>query len=142
MGQVDIEESLLVGAPPDVVYKILADPAHHKHILPEAFVSYESEGDGIVSFSIKLGAVKRDFRVRTEQTEPNKLFREIDLSTNIATEFSLEPHPDGSVVTIATHYTTESSLSGFMEAMFGPVFLRQIYKEELVKLGRYALLVK
>ena len=140
MGEVNVEESLLVGAPPDVVYRVLADPTHHARILPEAYTNYAPEDDAVISFSLKIGSIKRDFKVQTEQTEPNKLFREIDLQTNILTEFRLVPHEQGTVVTIATHYKTDRSISGFMESLFAPTFRRQLYKEELVKLGRYVLL--
>jgi len=140
MGRIKVEESLLVGAPPEKVYKVLVEPAHHKRILPDAFVKYEAESDEIVSFSVKSGKVVRDFRVRVEQTEPNKIMREIELSTNIVTEFRLEPHEQGTVVTIATDYATAKSISGFIESLVVPAFLRILYKEELIKLGRYVLL--
>lgn len=141
MGEVNVEESLLVGAPPDVVYRVLADPQHHARILPEAFTDYTPEGDSVVAFSLKIGSVKRDFKVQTEQTELNELFREIDLATDIVTEFRLEPHEQGTVVTIATKYKTARTITGLMESLFAPTFLRQLYKEELVKLGRYVLLL-
>jgi carbon monoxide dehydrogenase subunit G len=141
MAEINVKESLLVGAPPDTVYRVLADPAHHARILPDAFVDYKPENDSVVSFSLKMGSVKRDFKMRTEQTEPNKLYREMDLNTNIITEFHLEPHTDGTVVTIVTNYQTDRSISGFIESFTAPIFLRQVYKEELVKLGRYVLLI-
>lgn len=140
MARVKVEESLLIGAPPDKVYAILADPEHHKHILPEAFISYGPESESVVAFTVKAGPIKRDYRVRTEQTEPNKLFRETDLATDITTEFRLEPHEQGTVVTIATSFETEPTLNGFIESIFGPKFLHKLYHEELVKLGRYALI--
>lgn len=141
MGEVNVQESLLVGAPPNTVYRVLADPKHHGRILPEAIVDYKSEDGSEATFSVKMGTLKRDFTIRTEQTEPDKLFREMDVNTNIITEFRLEPHEQGTVVTIATEYKTDSSISGFIESIFAPIFLRQLYKEELVKLGRYVLLI-
>lgn len=139
MATIKVEESLLIGAPPDKVYAILADPKHHKHILPDVFISYGAESESIVAFTVKAGFIKRDYRVRTEQTEPNKLFRETDIDKNITTEFRLEPHEQGTVVTIATNYETEPTISGYIESIFGPKFLHKLYHEELVKLGRYAL---
>lgn len=141
MGEVNVKESLLVGAPPDTVYRVLADPAHHARILPDAFVDYKPEDDSVVSFSLKMGSVKRDFRMKTEETVPDMLYREMDLNTNIMTEFHLQPHAEGTVVTIATRYKTDPSISGFIESFTAPIFLRQLYKEELVKLGRYVLLI-
>lgn len=141
MGEVNVKESLLVGAPPDTVYRVLVDPKHHARILPEAIVDYKSDDGSEATFSVKMGAVKRDFEIRTEQTEPDKLFREMDVKTNIITEFRLEPHAQGTVVTISTEYKTAPSISGLIESFVAPVFLRQLYKEELIKLGRYVLLI-
>ncbi|MBX9696287.1 MAG: SRPBCC family protein [Cyanobacteria bacterium] len=141
MGRVCVEETLLVGAPPDVVYRVLVEPEHRARILPDAYVGYVSEDDSTVSFSLQAGRVKREFRVRTEQTEPERLLREIDLATGIVTEFRLESHVDGTLVTKATTYDTTKSISGFLESLFAPQFLRRLYHEELIKLGRYVLLV-
>lgn len=140
MAKVQVERTLLVGAPPEKVFKVLADPAHHKHILPEAITRYKPESDSIVSFSVKAGFVTRDFRVETEETEPNKLFREMDLATGIITEFRLEPHEQGTLVTIAVDYEAARSFSGLMETWFAPTFLKKLYDEELIKLGRYVLI--
>jgi carbon monoxide dehydrogenase subunit G len=141
LGFVKVEESLLVGAPPEKVYKVLADPNHHAKILPEEFTSYGPESDSIVAFTLKVGGVERRMRVRTEETEPNRLFREVEISSNIATEFLLEPHEDGTVVTISMKYETKKSIAGWIETMTVPLLLRPLYKKELVKLGRYVLLV-
>lgn len=141
MGYVEVEESLLVGASPERVYKVLADPKHHKHILPEEFVSYGEEPDGTVAFTLKVGGVERHMRVRTEEAEPNRLFREIEIDSNIATEFILEPHQDGTVVTISMKYETKKNIAGWIERLTVPFLLRPLYKKELVKLGRYVLLV-
>lgn len=139
--RVDVEESLLVGAPPEKVYKVLAQPEHHKHILPDIFVRYEAESDDIVSFSIKYYGAVRDMRAKVVQIEPDRVLHEIDLATDIVTAFRLEPHKDGTVVTLAVHYEANKSIAGFIEALMVPPFLRRLYKEELVKLGRYVLLV-
>jgi carbon monoxide dehydrogenase subunit G len=141
MGYVEVEESLLVGAQPEKVYRVLADPKHHKHILPEEFTSYGEEADGMVAFTLKVGGVERHMRVRTEQAEPNRLFREIEVDSNIATEFILEPHHDGTVVTISMKYETKRTIAGWIEKLTVPLLLRPLYKKELVKLGRYVLLV-
>ncbi len=142
MPKVDATETLLVGAPPSKVYKVLADPEHHRHILPEAFVHFEAKADDVIEYAIKTGAAKRTFTARTETTIPDQLFREIDLKTGIVTEFLLDPHPQGTLVTISTVYEAKSDLSGLIEALFVPPFLRRLFREELVKLGRYVLLVE
>ena len=138
--RVRAEQTKLVGAAPEVVYGILADPAHHAHILPEAyFRDYKPTAADTVTFVCIAGPFKRHFTLRTEQTEKNRVFREIDVETGIVTEFLLEPHPDGTLVTIRVDYEAAKSVSGVMEALFAPRFLRQLYEEELTKLARYAL---
>jgi carbon monoxide dehydrogenase subunit G len=139
MCKVDVKESLLIGAPPDKVYKVLADPQHHIHILPAVFSNYQAEGGSVVAFSVKAGGTTRNVRVRVEHVEPNRLIREIDLENGTCVEFLLEPHADGTIVTISTHYKTASTPVGLLESLFAPGFLRRIYKEELVLLGRYVL---
>jgi carbon monoxide dehydrogenase subunit G len=136
---VDVEESLLVGAAAEKVYAILAQPKHHKRILPECFVRYEWQSDQIVEFTVEIGSIKRDFRVRVDQIEPNKVLHETDLATGIVTEFRLLAHDRGTVATIATHYNSAATFSGWMEALFAPRFLKKLYNDELINLGRYVL---
>ncbi|HEY9789143.1 MAG TPA: SRPBCC family protein [Candidatus Obscuribacterales bacterium] len=139
MSAVRVEETKLVGADPGKVYAILAQPEHHKNILPDAFVSYEPQPDGTIAFTLKVGGMRRNFHVRVEQTEPNKLMRETDLATGIVTDFRLEPHAEGTLVTIATNYATPRTFAGMLESALAPAFLQQLYEQELTKLCRYAL---
>jgi hypothetical protein len=83
--------------------------------------------------------MKKTLHIRQEEMEPNKLFREIDLLTDIRTDFRLEAHPDGTLVTIATDYEAKG-IAGFIESIFAPKLLTQLYDEELTKLCRYALI--
>ncbi|MBX9671593.1 MAG: hypothetical protein K2X93_28650 [Candidatus Obscuribacterales bacterium] len=112
-----------------------------QHILPEAFVHYEADDDNVIEYAIKVGAAKRTFRARIERTIPDREFSEIDLNTGIITEFLLEPHEQGTLVTISTVYESKRGLTGLIEALFVPTLLHRLFREELVKLGRYVLLV-
>ncbi len=141
MPKIDVKETLLVGASPPKVYRVIADPVHHKHILPDAFVHYEANEDNVIEYAIKVGAAKRTFRARIECTIPDRVFSEIDLNTRILTEFLLEPHEQGTLVTISTVYESKSNLAGLIEALFVPTLLHRFFREELVKLGRYVLLL-
>ena len=137
--RVKVEHSKLVGARPEKVYAILAQMEHHKRILPDAFTGVTASADGTFFITVKIGYAKKTLHIRQEETEPNELFREIDLLTNILTEFRLEPHPDGTLVTIASEYEAKG-IVGFIESIFAPKLLRQLYEEELTKLCRYALI--
>jgi len=140
MCKVDVKESLLIGAPAEKIYKVLADPEHHIRILPDVFSHYRAEGDSTVAFTVKAFGTTHDVKVRVEHAEPNKLIREIDLEKGTCVEFLLEPHADGTIVTISTQYKKAPTLAGLLESLFAPAFLHRIYKEELVLLGRYVLL--
>lgn len=141
MPKVCAKESLLIGASPDKVYRVLLDPAHHKRILPDAFVRYEAENDAIVSFAIKVGGITREFRVEVQEIEKDRLLREKDLSTGIETDFRLERHEQGTLVTISTSYEAPANITGIIEAFTAPKFLSKLYNEELIKLGRYILTI-
>ncbi|MGH2506166.1 MAG: SRPBCC family protein [Ktedonobacteraceae bacterium] len=142
MGKVDVRESLLVGAPPEKVYKVLVDPAHHIHILPDAFSNYHGEADSTVAFSVTAFGITRNVKVRVEQTEPDKVLREIDIEQGACVEFHLQPHADGTIVTISTRYKTALTPGGLLEALCAPKFLQRVYKEELVLLERYVLVAE
>ena len=137
MPKVSAKESLLVGAEPEKVYRVLLDPTHHKRILPDAFVRYESESEGIVSFALKVGGITREFRVEVLEIEKDRLLREKDLATGIETDFRLEPHQQGTLVTISTSYEAPSNIAGTIEAFTAPKFLSKLYNEELIKLGNH-----
>lgn len=140
MCKVDVKESLLIGAPAEKVYKVLADPQHHIRILPDVFSNYRAEEDSIVAFTVKALGTTRNVKARVEYVELNKLIRETDLEKGTCVEFLLEPHADGTIVTISTHYKTALTLAGVLEFLFAPGFLHRIYMEELVLLGRYVLI--
>ncbi|HEY9775927.1 MAG TPA: SRPBCC family protein [Planktothrix sp.] len=139
MRRVIAQESKLVGAPPEKVYRIFADPRHHAHILAQCISDYSSCPDGTVRCRIEFGGVKRDYHFSRQEVEPNRLFCETDLKTKIVTEFICEPHAEGTLATIRVDYQAASSLLGLIESMVAPSFLRKMYDEELTKLARYAL---
>lgn len=137
--RISAEATKLVGAQAEKVYAILARPEHHKRILPKAFVSFELDQEGVWQVQVKAGFLTRTLRIIPEETEANKLFTERELNTNATTLFSLQPHPDGTLVTISTTYERKG-FAGFLESLFAPGFMRGLYEEELTKLCRYALI--
>lgn len=136
-----VEETKLVGGVPAKVYKILAETKHHAKILPEAFVDYKEAPDGTISYGIVYGGMRRDFTATVERVEENKLLREIQLPTHAVTDFVLEEHPDGTLVTIRSEYDTPNTPAGWLEAKFAPAFMHKLFDEELTKLARYVLTV-
>lgn len=128
----------LIGAQPEKVYAILASPEHHKRILPEDFSKFEVEADGTWKVQVKAAFLERSMQILPEAVEANRHFRETDLTRNSVTNFRLEPHPDGTLVTISSIYE-RNGLIGFVESLIAPAYLRNLYEEELTKLCRYAL---
>jgi hypothetical protein len=142
MPHVKVEETKLVAGNAAKVYKILAETKHHVKILPEAFVDYKEEADGTISYGIVYGGMRRDFTATIERVEEDKLLREIQLPTQAVTDFVLEEHPDGTLVTIRSEYDTPKTISGWLEAKFAPGFMHKLFDEELTKLARYVLTVQ
>jgi len=142
MPKVKVEETKLVAGDNAKVYKILAETEHHRRILPEAFVDYKEESDGTISYGIVYGGMRRNFTATVERVEENKLLREIQLPTQAVTDFVLEDHPDGTLVTIRSEYDTPNTPAGWLEAKVAPSFMHKLFDEELTKLARYVLTVQ
>lgn len=126
-----------VNAPPSKVYKVLAEPKHHKHILPPQFLDYEEESENLVRFKLKVGGKMRHYRMRVELTDPDRLMTEIDVETSIPIQFILTPQDAGTVVTISMKYDSPG-INGMIESFAVPMLLQPLYRRELELLAEYA----
>lgn len=146
MSQVSIAASAMISAPATEVYAILADYRnHHPHILPKAYFSgleVEEGGTGegtVFRAALKMMGQKQSFRMRVTEPEPGRVVAETDLDTGLVTKFIVEPRGDDqSEVTIATTFKSRPGLTGWVERLAAPAFLRRVYRVELAQLDEYA----
>lgn len=144
MSGIRVEADRTVDAPPETVYRFLADyKVKHPSILPpESFVGYtvEEGGNGagtVFSMRVRAGGRERPYRMRVSEPEPGRILQEQDIGSSLATTFTLLP-VDGNAhtnVKIVTQWQGGSGIGGFMERTFAPMAMRRIYRRELDNLA-------
>ncbi len=145
MGQIRVGAEGLVGAPADLVYRLLADfRNHHYRFLPPAFTDFRVEeggvGDGTVSsFRINAGGRSRAYRTRVSEPEPGRVLQEKDELSSAVTTFTVEPEEsDRCRVRIETVWQGARGIGGFFERLFAPRVVARLYRDELARLDAYA----
>jgi carbon monoxide dehydrogenase subunit G len=136
----DAKASAVINAQAEQIFRVLLDPDHHRQILPDAFSNYGPEDSDakLIRFSLKIGLYVRHFRAQVKVLEPDRVLHEVDLSNGIATQFILEPVDTvHTLVTIQTSWQTGNDISGLIEAKLAPLFLRNLYQQELQKLSQH-----
>jgi len=144
MGDVRATASLVIQAPPKLVYGILADYRQgHPSILPRrAFLSLDVEEGGVgagtvIRVRMKVFGVTRQMRARVSEPMSGRLLVETDVDTGLTTTFDVYPEGKGTRVTILTQWVTRG-LRGWAEGLLAPRFLERLYEEELQNLARLA----
>lgn len=146
MPLIHVSQSRRIPVAPGRVYAVLVDyTAGHAQILPRRYFSNlevvrGGVGDGtIISFQMHaFGSVQK---LRAEITEPipGELLVETIVATGAKTTFHVLPESGGqeSLVTITTDWTTQG-LTGWLQSLLIPRFLRKVYEEELANLAAVA----
>src|SRR5690242_13358706 len=119
MARIEVVEEGAVGAPPDVVYRCIADHEQHREFLPPAFSDFEIESGGVgagtvTSFTVKSGGGSRSFRMRVEEPEPGRVMTESDENSDLVTTWTVTAEGEGSRVRIATTWEA-AGVKGFFE---------------------------
>ena len=133
-----------VSAPPDAVYRYLADMrTHHPKFLPPAFSDFRVESGGvgagtIIAYTLTAGGRTRAYRAQVAEPEPGRTLTESDINSSAVTTFTVTPDGAASRVKIDTTWRGASGIGGFFERRFAPRVLRGIYEEELRRLDTYA----
>jgi uncharacterized protein YndB with AHSA1/START domain len=133
-----------VGAPADLVYRLIADyDRHHPRFLPAAFSQFRVEEGGVGagtvhSFMMTTGGRARSFRMRVAEPEPGRVLTESDERTSMVTTWVVTPEGPGCRVRVETRWQGAGGIGGFFERLFAPRVLRRLYAEELERLDRYA----
>ena len=133
-----------VGAPAERVYSYIADfEKHHPRFLPPAFQNFRVESGGVgagteVSFDMKIGGRVRSGRMRAAEPAPGRVMTESDVNSSLVTTWTVTPEGENSRVRIETVWLGGRGIGGLMERLFAPRVLRNLYKDELKRLDRYA----
>jgi hypothetical protein len=147
MGTYHAEASAVITAPPEVVYRIIADYGEmHPRILPRPPFTYlEVEQGGVgagteVRFGMTVMGREQVFRADIAEPEPGRVLVETTRPDGPATIFTVEPLDGGaqSRVTIATEGKVRDGLAGRLERFTTERFLKQVYEKELGLLARLA----
>jgi uncharacterized protein YndB with AHSA1/START domain len=134
----------LIAAPPDRVYRYIADyREHHPRFLPPAFSDFRVEEGGvgtgtIASFRLTAGGRSRAYRIRIAEPEPGRVLTESDVGSSLVTTFTVTPEAGQSRVRIETAWQGAAGIGGFFERLFAPRVLRRLFADELERLDRYA----
>lgn len=143
MSDLQVSAEALIDARPEVVLAILRDfDGHHRAILPPAFTNFVVEeggtGAGTVSrFDLTLGGRTYPTRTRIDEPSPGVIVERV-LGREMVTTFTVTPDTDRSQVTIETRWQPVAGISGALERLFAPRMFRNLYRDELGRLDRYA----
>lgn len=143
MGTITVSASAPIAASAELVYRLIADDAHHAQFLPAAISDFRvlegGVGAGTVhSFTLTAGKRRRPYVMTVAEPAPGRVLTETDSSTSLVTTFTVTPAGDTCTVEILTTWQGASGIGGFFERTFAPGALRKIYVEELGRLDAYA----
>ncbi len=144
MSEIYVFAERVMAAPPERVYRCIADyREHHARFLPPAFSDLVVEQGGvgagtIIRFNMKVGGRVRAGRMRVEEPEPGRVLTESDPGSSLVTTFTVDPYEGGSRVRIEPRWLGSGGVGGWFERVFAPRLLRPIFVDELERLDVYA----
>jgi uncharacterized protein YndB with AHSA1/START domain len=144
MAKIVVSAERVVDAPPEAVYRYVADMReHHPHFLPPAFSDFQVESGGtgagtITRFKVTAGGRTRDYRMKVDEPEPGRVLTESDTASSMVTTTTVTPRDGASLVQISTSWNGAGGIGGFFERRFAPKAMRAIYTDELERLDTYA----
>lgn len=146
MSSYRIQVSARVHAPPDLVYRLIADYRDgHPRIVPPKYFSnlvVEEGGYGAgTRFRIDMTVLGNTQRMRAVVTEPQpgRVLVERDVDRGLVTAFEVAPAgADACDVTFTTDIPGKGGVAGAIERFVTKLMLPKIYREELAQLERVA----
>ena len=143
MAEIHVSAEREIAAPPERVYRAIADyRQHHPKFLPPNFSRLHVEQGGVgagtvISFHLNAGRRERDYRMRIAEPEPGRVLTESDTASSLVTTFTVAPSGRGSLVRIDTRWQGAGGVGGFFERTFAPRVLQSLYADELQRLNDY-----
>ena len=143
MAEIRVTAEAAIAAPPEQVYSYIADfREHHHRFLPPAFSDYHVEQGGIgagtiISFKVTARGRSRAYRSLVAEPIPGRVLTESDTLSGSVTTFTVTPAGAGSRVRIETVWQARG-VTGLVERLAAPRFLKKLYADELARLDRYA----
>src|SRR5215471_17625557 len=119
-----VSAEAMVDAPPDTVYRYLADMRdHHPRFLPPAFSDFQVESGGVgagtvTRFKMTAGGRTREYRMQVAEPEPGRILIESDMDSSAVTTFTVSPRDGASLVRISTAWDGASGIGGVFERLF------------------------
>ena len=110
MSELRVVAERAVGAPADLVYRLIADyDRHHPRFLPPAFSQFRVEAGGVGagtvhSFKMTAGGRARSFRMRVDEPEPGRVLTESDERSSTVTTWVVTPDGPGCQVRVETRW--------------------------------------
>ncbi len=147
MNTFQVAEEIIVNAPAQQVYDILADyHVGHRAILPDKYfkemtVIEGGRGAGTkLKVDMEVMGNQSTFNLVVTEPEPGRLLEESDAEAGISTTFTVEPVNGGaqSRVEIRSTNRGKPGLMGWLEQKVITAVTKRIYREELANLNRYA----
>lgn len=143
MAKVEASAERTIDAPPDAVYRYIADMHQHAQFLPPEFSDFQVEeggvGEGTVTtFTVTAGGRTRHYRMRVSEPAPGRTLVESDANSSLVTTYNVEPQGGTSLVRISTNWDGASGIGGFFERTFAPKAMHRIYATALDRLNAYA----
>ena len=142
-----VVESTVINAPPDLVYGIIADyRSGHPSILPDKYFTRMDVLEGgygagtVIDVRMKVMGVSARYKMLVSEPEPGRILQEEDRKAGVLTTFTVEVEQGGrqSCVTIETTMPVSDGLKGWIEQKMNPPIMRKIYREELALLAGVA----
>src|SRR5712692_1193193 len=112
-----------IAAPPDAVYRYIADyREHHPRFLPSAFSDFRVEQGGVgagtvITFGITAGGRSRSYRMQVAEPQPGRVLTESDMNSSLVTTFTVTPDGDHSRVRFETTWQEAGGIGGFFERL-------------------------
>ena len=145
MSKITVIESKKIEAPAAVVYNILADYNHHRHILPPKFFPKLDVVEGGVGAGTRFTLYAKSFGGETQmhmavtEPEPGSVLVEQDENTGLVTTFTVKPiSTTESQVTFETVWQPQPGLKGVIDRVTTPFFMHIVYRQEMEILNAYA----